>query len=386
MKEFKCRICKKEWFVDDSLIDSVVACPFCLYKVPAKREINVDSFETAVLKVIVDYGVEIVSDRRKFLSYLTDIGYNYRKEIKILSNACDSKTFSNFFDITKCDLIVGKDKIKKIHNRLIDDEGIAEQWATIICDAFYKALNYNKIHSDDTGITQNLNIVKTEVLSNNIIDQEIVVNDTVQDSEIEIPDDISEAADELIFQHYLVDLFKINGIAVGNIVSFGNYKWKIIEINKNGTLMICQDFKENHPFNREWKSITWNQCSLRKWLNDEYLRSNFSLEEIKYIMNSKNFTKVDDELFPGVSEETLDKVFIFDLNQYDNYKHLIDENESQWMLRTTSPIYGNEYKFVITCEKNELFNWGVRVDYPIMIKPVLRISNNYFIDKLKVYD
>lgn len=44
----------------------------------------VDSFENAVLKIVVDYGVEIVNDRRKFLSYLTDIAFDYRKEIKIL--------------------------------------------------------------------------------------------------------------------------------------------------------------------------------------------------------------------------------------------------------------------------------------------------------------
>ena len=87
MKEFNCKSCNKTWFVKLDMADEVVGCPFCLKELPKPRAIVVDSFENAVLKIIVDYGAEIVSDRRKFLSYLTDVAFDYRKEIKILSNA-----------------------------------------------------------------------------------------------------------------------------------------------------------------------------------------------------------------------------------------------------------------------------------------------------------
>lgn len=140
MKEFNCKSCNKTWFVKLDVADEVTGCPFCLKELPKPRVIVVDSFENAVLKVIVDYGVEIVSDRRKFLSYLTDVAFDYRKEIKILSNACDSKVFAQFYDLHTCKLDDAKIKIRQIQQHLVDEEGIAEGWAKRICECFICAI------------------------------------------------------------------------------------------------------------------------------------------------------------------------------------------------------------------------------------------------------
>ena len=114
MKEFECKYCKKNWFVKLDIADGIVACPFCKTNLPKPRVIVVDSFENAVLKVIVDYGVEIVLDRKKFLSCLTDVAFDFRKEIKILSNACDEKVFAQFYEISLCKLDEAKVKIRQI--------------------------------------------------------------------------------------------------------------------------------------------------------------------------------------------------------------------------------------------------------------------------------
>ena len=140
MKEFNCKSCNKTWFVKLDMADEVTGCPFCLRELPKPRVIVVNSFENAVLKVIVDYGVEIVSDRRKFLSYLTDLAADYRKEIKILSNACDSKVFTQFYDLSTCKLEDAKIKIRQIQQHLVDEEGIAEGWAKRICECFICAI------------------------------------------------------------------------------------------------------------------------------------------------------------------------------------------------------------------------------------------------------
>lgn len=140
MKEFNCKYCNKTWYVKLDMVDEVTGCPFCLKELPKPRVIVVDSFENAVLKVIVDYGVEIVSDRRKFLSYLTDLAADYRKEIKILSNACDSKVFTQFYDLSMCKLDDAKIRIRQIQQHLVDEEGIAEGWAKRICECFICAI------------------------------------------------------------------------------------------------------------------------------------------------------------------------------------------------------------------------------------------------------
>lgn len=140
MKEFNCKSCNKTWFVKPDMADEVSGCPFCLKELPKPRTVVVDSFETAVLKVIVDYGVEIVSDRRKFLSYLADLAADYRKEIRILSNYCDSKVFMQFYELSTQKLDDAKIKIRQIKQHLVDDEGAAESWAIRICECFICAI------------------------------------------------------------------------------------------------------------------------------------------------------------------------------------------------------------------------------------------------------
>ena len=124
MKEFNCKSCNKTWFVKLDMADEVTGCPFCLKELPKPSVIVVDSFENAVLKIIVDYGAEIVSDRRKFLSYLTDVAFDYRKEIKILSNACDARTFVCFYELTQCAVEDARIKVKQIEKKLVDEEEV----------------------------------------------------------------------------------------------------------------------------------------------------------------------------------------------------------------------------------------------------------------------
>lgn len=135
MKEFECKSCRKKWFVAPDMAEDVIGCPFCLKELPKPRVIVVDSFESAVLKVIVDNGIEIVSDRRRFLAYLEDIAFDYRKEIKILSHSCDSKVFSQFYELSTCSPTEANIKIQRIQQYLIEEEGISKEWAKAYANA-----------------------------------------------------------------------------------------------------------------------------------------------------------------------------------------------------------------------------------------------------------
>ncbi len=119
---------------------SILGCPFCLEKLIKQKEIIVDSFENAVLKILNDNGIEVLQERRKFLSLLSDVAYEYRKEVKILSNACDIKTFYALFDLSKLKINDASIELKRIEKRLIDDEGISAVWAKRICKAFFDGL------------------------------------------------------------------------------------------------------------------------------------------------------------------------------------------------------------------------------------------------------
>ncbi|MBR1924522.1 MAG: hypothetical protein IJ839_04510, partial [Ruminobacter sp.] len=66
-------------------------------------------------------------------------------------------------------------------------------------------------------------------------------------------------------------------------------KWIVLEANENEALLIslygldCKEY-DNH---KDSNDITWENCDLRKWLNDDFLKYAFSEEEIKRIKFSE---------------------------------------------------------------------------------------------------
>lgn len=136
-----CEECANEWYIDDHKKALIQACPFCLFPVPTEEEIIVDSFEKAILKTIKDLGVDCLKERSRFIGYLLDTSPDYKKEIKILSNACDSGVFHAFYGTKDQDRGTAIKVFSQVQLRMVEEEGIAEQWAKIICDSLLNAIH-----------------------------------------------------------------------------------------------------------------------------------------------------------------------------------------------------------------------------------------------------
>ena len=87
--------------------------------------------------------------------------------------------------------------------------------------------------------------------------------------------------------------------------------WRILEIDQeeNRILLISEEAVCKKPYHEADESCTWKTCSLRKWLNTEFLESEFSEEEAEaiclthlpkpesYYNNTDGGEPVDDKLF-----------------------------------------------------------------------------------------
>ena len=64
------------------------------------------------------------------------------------------------------------------------------------------------------------------------------------------------------------------------------------------------------PYNKEWKDVTWENCSLRKWLNEDFYKSAFDSKEQSMIktVTLKNPSNPKSGVSGG--KDTKDKVFI----------------------------------------------------------------------------
>lgn len=57
---------------------------------------------------------------------------------------------------------------------------------------------------------------------------------------------------------------------IGDIINFGNYDWRVLEVQNNKALIITEYIIEQCSYQDAYVDITWADCSLRKYLNGEF--------------------------------------------------------------------------------------------------------------------
>lgn len=117
---------------------------------------------------------------------------------------------------------------------------------------------------------------------------------------------------------------------VGDYVIFGAYEqdnvsngweaieWLVLEKQGNQILVISKYALDNQVYNTSNTDITWENCSLREWLNNDFLNAVFSDSEKEMIPTV--MLSADDTIYksdPG--NATQDRVFLLSLSEVEKY-------------------------------------------------------------------
>ena len=118
---------------------------------------------------------------------------------------------------------------------------------------------------------------------------------------------------------------------VGNSITFGNYpqtkagndntpiEWLVLENDGETALLISRYALDCKPYNRKNEGTTWEKCTLRGWLNNEFFDKAFSAEEKQSILQSD----VSADKNPGFSTNpgnaTKDSVFLLSVVEANKY-------------------------------------------------------------------
>lgn len=129
---------------------------------------------------------------------------------------------------------------------------------------------------------------------------------------------------------------------VGDTLTFGCYEGKPIQwrvLAKRGgreRLLFAENIVAQQPFHERYISMCWQQCSLRKWLNQKFYREAFSFQEQTQIMNSRLDNLPNPESSVGSGPNTIDKIFVLSLNELDQYvpAEEVRRRNDWWWLRT----------------------------------------------------
>ncbi len=87
-------------------------------------------------------------------------------------------------------------------------------------------------------------------------------------------------------------------------------EWEILEENGNGIFLVSRYVLDYQPYNREDTNVTWENCTLRGWLNDEFLNKAFTEREQARIRVTE-VANPDNPLYgiPG-GNSTRDRIFL----------------------------------------------------------------------------
>ncbi len=121
-------------------------------------------------------------------------------------------------------------------------------------------------------------------------------------------------------------------IQVGDYISFGSYEqdndmtngkedieWLVLDKQDNKILVISKYGLDAKPYNTEYANITWENCTLRSWLNDDFYNTAFSADEKKAIVQSEVSAEKNPKYDTNPGNDTTDKVFMLSISEVNKY-------------------------------------------------------------------
>lgn len=124
---------------------------------------------------------------------------------------------------------------------------------------------------------------------------------------------------------------KMKNMRVGDVITFGTYEqdnsisngpeaieWIVLD-EKDGKLLLCsKNALDCKPYNWVSKNTTWEECSLRSWLNTKFMDA-FTDEEETHILKTKVTADKNPQYDTNPGNDTEDKVFLLSIDEAEKY-------------------------------------------------------------------
>lgn len=170
---------------------------------------------------------------------------------------------------------------------------------------------------------------------------------------------------------------KFRQVQIGDRIRFGKNDKEWIVLDKQGEkgLIITKDSIGKKKYNEEGEHITWAKCSLRVWLNGEFLQKNFSMEERNKIEVTSVRSSDNPTYRTWDGRVTRDRVFCLSIEEANRYfkDNLARAIGSWWLLR--SPGHNSKYVAGVSSD-GSIDDIGSMVEDNWNVRPALWINLN----------
>lgn len=111
------------------------------------------------------------------------------------------------------------------------------------------------------------------------------------------------------------------GVTTWDCIYFGNYyqsnsttkepiKWRVLSVKGDDAFLLADRNMDYQPYNTELKNVTWETCTLRKWLNNNFYNAAFSATEKSAVKTTVVVNEDNLEHRTEGGNNTNDKVYL----------------------------------------------------------------------------
>lgn len=140
----------------------------------------------------------------------------------------------------------------------------------------------------------------------------------------------SEDKANSIYDKYKMEKLKV--VEAGDYVFFGAYEqdnntsngkekieWLVLEVKEGKALVISKDALDCKQYNTSDTDITWETCTLREWLNNDFINAAFSEEEGAVIPTVTVSADNNPDYGTNPGNATQDRVFLLSITEANKY-------------------------------------------------------------------
>lgn len=135
---------------------------------------------------------------------------------------------------------------------------------------------------------------------------------------------------------------------IGDILTFGSYEqdgdedngpepieWIVLDKDDDGNLLVISRYSlDCQPYNNRDSEVTWEDSSIRSWLNYSFYNDAFSSEEQNRIIETEieNEENEDYDFATAGGRDTMDKIFFLSIDEAELYfsDDAVTEDQNDW--------------------------------------------------------
>ena len=154
----------------------------------------------------------------------------------------------------------------------------------------------------------------------------------------------------------------------GCTVTFGSFegkpiRWRIVDQRGKMRLLLAEEIVTRRCYHRTTlEDATWSDCSLRKWLNKDFLECAFTSAERMKIVPNKLQNLRNRKFYTQGGPDTMDRVHVPGVEEIERYmpEQADRAGSDWWWLRCPG---SNLFSAVAVYDDGSIYENGIHIDY-----------------------